>query len=83
MTRDEVAAMVTEFTAQVMKVDVTEVKPDTDLKNDLEADSLDVAEINVLLEERLAIAIGEERFKDLSTVDDIVGMVEQRVGASA
>jgi len=55
-----------------------EVKLESNLKDDLEADSLDLAEVVINLEEEFDIEIPEEDYPKFVTVKDIVEFLENK-----
>lgn len=55
-----------------------EVLIDTNLIEDLEADSLDIVDISLQLEEEYGIKVEEEDFEKLKTVKDIVEYIEAK-----
>jgi acyl carrier protein len=66
--------MNTEIKAAIIKilcVDGSEITPDSTLKNDLGADSLDMVEIVMECEKRLAIVISDEQMDEIKTVADL------------
>lgn len=66
-----------EIIAEQLKVDTDTVTMDTDLMKDLEADSLDAAEIMVAIEEEYDIEIPEEEADKFNSVGDLVKYVEE------
>jgi len=58
-------------------LDEDEVKLESNLKEDLEADSLDLAEVVINLEEEFDIEIPEEYYPKFVTVKDIVEFLEK------
>ena len=66
-----------EIIVEQLKVDIDSVTMNTDLLKDLEADSLDAAEILVALEEEYDIEIPEEEADKFQKVADIVNYVEE------
>lgn len=54
------------------------VKPESELENDLELDSLDVVEMAVELEDRLNIDLGWDHHK-WSTVKDVMQAVDEQL----
>lgn len=58
----------------------TDVNNTQQVDQDLGADSLDVIEIIIALEEEFEIAIDDNEVKDIKTVGDIVNKVKERVG---
>ena len=66
-----------EIIVEQLKVDIDSVNMNTDLLKDLEADSLDAAEILVAIEEEYDIEIPEEEADKFQKVADIVNYVEE------
>ena len=63
-----------------LQVNQADVKPDANLKNDLGADDLDVAELVMQLEEAFNLEIPDEDAKRLGSVKEAVSYIEQHVG---
>ena len=55
------------------------VKLDSKVSDDLGADSLDAIELAATLEEKFGISIPEDEAKQIATVADVVGLVEQKL----
>ena len=66
-----------EIIVEQLKVDIDSVTMNTDFLKDLEADSLDAAEILVAIEEEYDIEIPEEEADKFQKVADIVNYVEE------
>ncbi len=60
---------------------VSDIKPEQDLQDDLGADSLDVIEIVVTLEEEFELWISDEDGESLKTVADVLALVDRLVAA--
>ena len=69
--------IIREIIVEQLKVDIDSVTMNTDLLKDLEADSLDAAEILVAIEEEYDIEIPEEEADKFQKVADIVNYVEE------
>jgi acyl carrier protein len=69
---------VRDILVDVLIVDETEVTPGANLREELGADSLDVVEIGIKLEEEFGFEIDDEEGDKLKTVSDIVKLVEKR-----
>ncbi|MDR0739123.1 MAG: acyl carrier protein [Oscillospiraceae bacterium] len=50
----------------------------TDIKKDLNADSLDVADLLTTLEEEFKVEIEDEKAKDIKTVGELVSYIQGR-----
>ena len=68
MTRDEVLELAREHLVDVMRVDPARVHEDTRFKEDLGADSLDLVELLVELEDRYGVRIPDEEAASILTV---------------
>lgn len=55
------------------------IKLDSRFEEDLEADSLDIVEMLMLLEEKYDILIPEEEAENLKTVQNVVDYVEAKI----
>ena len=59
-------------------VEVTDIDEDTRIMDDLGADSLDVVEMVMSIEEECGVAIPDETVPTLVTVGDVVNYVENQ-----
>ncbi len=64
-----------EIIAQVMGVDPGSISGDTSFSDDLGADSLDVFQIVMALEEQFEIEINDEDIQSIVTVGDVAGKI--------
>jgi acyl carrier protein len=55
----------------------SEIREESNLRSDLCADSLDMVEINLAIERTFNIKIDKEEFKNVSTVKDLVNIVDR------
>ncbi len=62
--------------AEQLKIDPAQVKPESRLVEDLHADSLDIVELVMELENAFDIQIPDEEMPNLSTVQDVVNYIE-------
>lgn len=69
---------VKEVVAEQLGVDVKELSAETSLKNDLNADSLDLFQIIMSLEEEFGIEIPTEDTENIDTIGDIEKYLESR-----
>ena len=72
-------------TVKEIIVEVKDISPDaiqmeSRFAEDLEADSLDVVEMIMLLEEKFEFEIPEEVAEKLKTVKDVVDYIEKQLG---
>ncbi|GAA7260460.1 acyl carrier protein [Helicobacter pylori] len=62
--------------AEQLNVDVAQVTPEAEFVNDLGADSLDVVELIMALEEKFSIEIPDEQAEKIVNVGDVVKYIE-------
>ena len=65
--------------AQALNLSEEQITPQTSLIGDLVADSLDVEEITMILEETFDVAFGDEPLP-LNTIQQIVDYIERKLG---
>ncbi|SEK61096.1 acyl carrier protein [Pseudobutyrivibrio ruminis] len=68
-----------EIIAEVLNVDAAEITTETTFVDDLGADSLDVFQIIMGVEEKLNIEVDTEEAEKLSTVGDAVELIKKTV----
>jgi acyl carrier protein len=78
MDRDEVLKLVREHLAEELEVDPGKIAETTRFKEDLDADSLDLYELVMELEDRYGIKVSEQDAARIDTVGDAVGFVLER-----
>ena len=66
-----------ELLADKFDADASTMSMDTKIKEDLNADSLDVVELMMDLEENFGITISDEEATQMSTIGDIVKYIEE------
>lgn len=64
-----------------MDIDQDAIKPDSDLVNDLGADSLDSIEIVMEIEDEFGIEIKDGDLDGMRTVGQLVSAIERRISA--
>lgn len=81
MNRGEVMNLVREHLAEELEVDPGSIEEGTRFKEDLEADSLDLYELVMELEDRYRITVSEQDAARIETVGDAVSFVLERTPA--
>ena len=61
---------------EVLAVDASAITPEANFADDLDADSLDLVELVMALEEEFDISVEEEELWDVATVGDALALVE-------
>ncbi|MEN6460994.1 MAG: acyl carrier protein, partial [Syntrophomonas sp.] len=64
---------------EIKDIPEEEIQLSSNFAEDLEADSLDIVEMLMLLEEKYSIHIPEEEAEKLKTVQDLVDYLEQKM----
>ena len=80
MERADALVTIKEVAAEVLSVDPDLVTETARFKEDLDADSLDLVELVMGLEERFDIEVPEEDLEGVTTVGHAVDMVLAKVG---
>jgi acyl carrier protein len=79
MLLDRIRGMV----AEQLGVDEADVQPEANILEDLGADSLDVVELVMALEEAFDIEVPDEDVEGLRTIGDVEKYIQQRVPAAS
>ena len=74
---------VKEIVAKELEVDVKQLTPEAKFIEDLGADSLDIVELVMALEEEFGLEIPDEDADKLKTVGDAMAYLKQQAGAQS
>lgn len=69
-----------ELVAEQLNVNVEELKEETDFANDLGADSLDLFELAMAMEEKFDVEIPSDDLQDIKTLGDAARYIEAKLG---
>ena len=75
MNREEILTLVRGHLAEELEVEAAKIEEGTRFKEDLDADSLDLYELVMELEDRYGISVSEEQATRIKTVGDAVEFV--------
>ena len=81
MTRTDILELIRGRLAELIECEPAQIQLETRLEEDLEADSLDLVELAMALEEELSLEIPDEELEGIRTVKDAVDFVAERVSA--
>ncbi|MET0127493.1 MAG: acyl carrier protein [Solirubrobacterales bacterium] len=81
LTREQVMAKVREHLATEFELEPTEIGDATRFKEDLDADSLDLYELVMELEDSYGVSASREETARIATVGDAVDFVFERLPA--
>ena len=76
---DDTAQRVKSIIARYLDIPVKKVTDNADLREDLGADSLEVVEIVIAFEEEFDLEIEDDKINGISTVNDIVKLLQRAV----
>jgi len=68
-----------EILAKQLRVDINTLTDETNIVEDIGADSLDVVEMLMLIEESFGITVPDEDVAQLKTVGDVAHYVEKKI----
>ncbi len=75
MTREEVFTLIQGHLADELDIDPARIDESTRFKEDLDADSLDLVEVVLALEEKFGIEISDDQIAGVKTVGEAADLV--------
>ncbi len=78
MTSEHVERKVREIVAEQLGISEDEITRDSSFMNDLGADSLDIVELLMALEEEFSVEIPDEDAEKMSTVGDVFEYIDAK-----
>ena len=79
----EIEQKVCKILAENLSVPEDDVTPESRFQEDLDADSLDLVEAVLALEEEFGVSIPEEEMEGVKTVGQAINLVAQKLGVPA
>ena len=83
MDKQEISQKIKEIIAEICERDLSEIKDNANLVEDLEVDSLAALEILATMEKEFKIKIPEEDLAKFATVDQIIAVAEEKLKIKA
>ncbi len=83
MDRSEALGLLTEAAVEVLGVEEDAITVEARFKEDLDADSLDLVEFVMALEERFDIMVPEEDLEGIATIGQALDLVLEKLAAKA
>ncbi len=65
--------------ADQLALDANDIKPESNIIKDLHADSLDLVETLMNIENEWGITINDDDVADIETVQDVVNLIESKI----
>ncbi|MDR0536866.1 MAG: phosphopantetheine-binding protein [Tannerellaceae bacterium] len=81
MNRENIEQIVTTFLIEELETELSTIRPDALLKDDLGIDSLDFVDIVVLVERNFGFKIKPEDMAGVNTLADFYAYIESRLAA--
>lgn len=78
MSNEEIKTIIYTIISEQLGISEDQLSPESHLINDLGADSLDVVELTMTLEEKFSIQIADEDAQKMKTVSDILSYIESK-----
>ena len=69
---------VRDIIVNTLSCDADQITPETNLFEDLEADSLEAVELSMALEEAFGVGIADEDLPNIKTVNDILEYIQSK-----
>jgi acyl carrier protein len=83
MSQADIFERVKKIVVDQLSVEADTINPQSNFANDLGADSLDTVELVMALEEEFDIEIPDEAAEKITTVQEAVNYISEKVSASA
>jgi acyl carrier protein len=62
--------------AEQLEIEISEITPESNIVDDLGADSLDIVDLVMSIEDDFGIEVPDEALEDIHTIDDMVKYIE-------
>ncbi len=79
---EAIASRVHTIIGEQLEVNTDELVPEANLLDDLGADSLDVVELAMALEDEFGLQVPDEDLENIRTVQDIVDYISKHAGVT-
>ncbi|WP_448530733.1 acyl carrier protein [Pseudothermotoga sp.] len=79
MDKEELMERIKEIIADKLGVDIDEVTDDADLIDDLDADSLDLVDLAMAIEDEFGVTIPDEELEKIRTVRDVFKELYEKI----
>ncbi|MER7213511.1 acyl carrier protein [Streptosporangium sp. NPDC000239] len=76
LTEQEILAGIGKIINEITGIPASEVSPEKSFVDDLDIDSLSMVEIAVAAQDEFGVEIPDEQLKNLKTVKDVIGFIQ-------
>jgi acyl carrier protein len=82
MDKEKIISKVNEFLIDELELEEEQIKPEANLRDDLEIESLDFVDIAVIIEKEFGFKVVGEEMIDVKTLEDLYGYILKRVNGT-
>lgn len=79
MSREEIITTTIAFLSEEFEANPSDIKPENNLQETLDLDSLDYVDLVVVIEENLGFKPTREDFESIQTFEDFYNLVEKKI----
>jgi len=79
MNKDEIISKINDFLIDEFEVEADDIKPDANLKETLELDSLDYVDLVVAVESDFGVKLKAEDFSKVVTLQNFYDLIHQKM----
>ena len=79
MKKEEIISRINDFLAEEFEIEVDEIKPDANLMETLELDSLDLVDLVVIIEKNFGFKVDAKDFVDIKTFQNFYDYVNDKL----
>ncbi|ADC90967.1 acyl carrier protein [Mageeibacillus indolicus] len=79
MNKEQILETVKSILVEQLGIDAEEIKPDSNFIDDLSADSLDIVELVMAMEQEFGVSIPDEEAENIKTVGDAVDYIKANI----
>lgn len=83
MERQEIISRINNFMVEDFEVEEDDIRPEANLKETLDLDSLDYIDLVVVIEQNFGFKVAPEDFQQIHTIGDFYQYVENRLAVAA
>lgn len=83
MERKEIISRINNFMVEDFEVEEDDIRPEANLKETLDLDSLDYIDLVVVIEQNFGFKVAPEDFQQMQTIRDFYQYVEARLAVAA
>lgn len=77
---DETLKKLLKIISEQLGIDYSEIKVDSHLQEDLDADQLSIADLLVVIEKEFTVSLDQNQTAQISTVGDILNLITDQTG---